>query len=95
MKKIDLHFHTIPTICESSFEFSLDKLRDYIVSSEIDAIAITNHDLFDLDQFRQISSEISASVFPGIEINLESGHVLVVGDGPDLDDSDKKPIAFL
>ncbi|MCG7905018.1 MAG: phosphotransferase [Candidatus Thiodiazotropha taylori] len=90
MKKVDLHIHTIPTICESTFEFNLEKMRDYIVSSEIDAVAITNHDLFDLDQFKQISSEISATVFPGIEINLENGHVLVISDGIDLDDFDKK-----
>ncbi len=86
MKKIDLHTHTVPTVSDSDFEFSLEKLRDYVVSAKIDAMAITNHDIFDVKQFTDISAALDIKVFPGIEINLENGHVLIISDGNELDD---------
>ena len=51
MKKIDLHIHTVSTISDSSFNFNLDKLKEYVSESGLDAIAITNHDFFDGIQF--------------------------------------------
>ena len=80
MKKIDLHIHTIPTINESAFTFSLKKLQEYIENANLDAIAITNHDLFDIKQFETIKNNIKIKTFPGIEINLESGHILLISD---------------
>lgn len=90
MKKIDLHTHTVSTISDSDFEFSLEKLCDYIANAKIDAIAITNHDIFDLNQFKDITDALSIDVFPGIEVNLENGHVLIISDGKGLNSfSDK------
>ena len=86
MKKIDLHTHTVPTISDSDFKFSLEKLCDYVASAKIDAIAITNHDIFDLKQFTEISAALDINVFPGIEVNLENGHVLIISDVTNLDD---------
>lgn len=85
MKKIDLHIHTIPTISDSHFEFSLDVLIGYTKTAALDAIAVTNHNIFDIDQFRKIRSALSAKVFPGIEVNLEGGHILLISDGADLE----------
>lgn len=93
MKKIDLHIHTVSTISDRDFTFSLAKLRDYVSSAEIDAIAITNHDIFDLHQFVGISTDVGCKVFPGIEINLEKGHVLVIGENANLDDFNSKALA--
>ena len=39
LKKIDLHLHTIPTISDAHFTFSLAKLREYVNSADLDAIA--------------------------------------------------------
>jgi len=90
LRKIDFHIHTVPTISDAVFDFSLQKLSEYVTSAKIDAIAITNHDIFDISQFREISSELQIKVFPGIEINLENGHVLVIGDDDNIEDfSDK------
>lgn len=86
MKKIDLHMHTVPTISDAHFNFSIEKLKEYVKSAELDAIAITNHDLFDLVQFRQIDSELDCVVFPGIEINLAKGHILLISENDDLDE---------
>ncbi len=84
MKKIDLHIHTVSTISDRDFDFSLEKLCNYVESARIDAIAITNHDIFDVEQFKKISKALAINVFPGIEINLENGHVLIISDIEDL-----------
>ena len=86
MRKIDLHLHTISTISDRSFVFSLDKLKEYIESEKLDAIAITNHNLFDRCQYEAIVASISIPVFPGIEVDIEDGHLLVITDASDLED---------
>lgn len=94
MKKIDLHIHTVATISDRSFEFSMDALKNYVCHAKLSAIAITNHDVFDLEQFRQIQNSIDIAVFPGIEVNVEKGHVLVIGRPAALDDFDAKSAAI-
>lgn len=86
MKKIDLHIHTIPTISDSHFVFSLDSLKKYVADANLDAIAVTNHNVFDGAQFIVIKDTFDVVVFPGIEINLENGHVLIISDELNLDD---------
>lgn len=79
MKKIDLHIHTKATNKDSSFIFSLEKLREYVKTKKIDAIAITNHNCFDASQFKIIQENMDCIVFPGVEIDIESGHLLLIG----------------
>jgi len=90
LKKIDLHIHTVSTISDRAFTFSLDTFKRYVIDAKLDAVAVTNHDVFDGAQFRKIQQELSATVFPGIEINVESGHVLVIGRPSELDDFESK-----
>lgn len=90
MKKIDLHIHTVKTVSDSDFEFSMDSFKRYVMDSKIDAIAITNHNIFDSSQFRLIQQEIPAKVFPGIEIDINSGHLLLISDGADIASFDTK-----
>lgn len=85
MKKIDLHLHTVSTISDSHFVFSIDKLEEYVGVASIDAIAITNHNVFDLSQYKTIRDRLEIAVFPGIEIDLEGGHVLLVTDDHNAD----------
>tara|TARA_R110002072_G_C7954508_1_gene533467 strand:- start:439 stop:2463 length:2025 start_codon:yes stop_codon:yes gene_type:complete len=80
MKKIDFHIHTIPSVRDAHFVFSMDTLTSYVLERKLDAIAITNHDLFDIAQFSQIAEILEVPVFPGIEINMQSGHLLVIDD---------------
>lgn len=80
MKKIDLHTHTIPTLSDHPFTFDLNKLISYVNTCGIDAIAVTNHNRFDIDQYRTITAAINKLVLPGIEINLEDGHLLLIAD---------------
>ena len=86
MKKIDLHMHTVPTISDAHFDFSLEKLEEYVKTAELDAIAITNHDVFDLAQFREIDKALDCVVFPGIELNLAKGHILLISENEHLDE---------
>ena len=57
-KKIDFHIHTVASIKDSDFTFSMEWLKKYIEATELDAIAITNHDLFDKNNFKEISIKI-------------------------------------
>src|SRR5690606_41343185 len=77
---------TVPSISDSEFFFSLNALKDYVAKLEIDCIAITNHNLFDKPQFEYIASALPIKVFPGIEIDLEAGHILLISENEDLDD---------
>lgn len=78
MKKLDLHIHTKSTKSDREFEFSIEKLNEYIKVSGLDAIAITNHNVFDKQQYEEICNQIEITAFPGIEIDIEKGHMLVI-----------------
>ena len=80
MKKIDLHTHTISTVSDYDFDFDLSKVKEYVEKLKIDALAITNHNVFDLKQYNEIKNSLTISVFPGIEIDLEGGHLLLITD---------------
>ncbi|GEA20661.1 hypothetical protein [Vibrio harveyi] len=91
MKKIDLHIHTIVTPSDPYFDYSLDTLKRYVSDSCIDCIAITNHNKFDKDQFVAIREELTDTiVFPGIEVDLEGGHILMIADNIDLENFSSK-----
>jgi len=90
MKKIDLHIHTVPSISDANFFFSLNALKDYVVRLNVDCIAITNHNLFDKNQFEEICRELPIKVFPGIEIDLEAGHILLISENEELEDFNNK-----
>lgn len=94
MKKCDLHIHTISTASDSNFMFSIEALADYTSQMHIDVIAITNHNIFDPHQFRDIVTRLGndITVFPGIEINLEGGHILLIAsnNSSELDDFTSK-----
>jgi len=90
MKKIDLHIHTIATSNDSYFDFDLFKLKEYVQKLEIDCIAITNHNVFDLNQYNEICKALDIVVYPGIEIDLNGGHLLLISDKDDLFDFTKK-----
>ncbi|TCD45744.1 hypothetical protein D3X11_05860 [Streptococcus sp. X16XC17] len=78
-KKIDFHIHTVSSIKDSGVVFSLEWLKKYVEATELDAIAITNHDLFDKKNFEEITVALDeVKVYPGIELALDVGHVNIV-----------------
>ena len=81
MKKCDLHVHTIKGVSDSAFDFSMDVLKGYVRILNIDVIAITNHNLFDYGNYMAIVNELtSTTVLPGIEVDLEGGHILLIAN---------------
>jgi hypothetical protein len=90
LKKIDLHIHTVSTRSDPTFTFSLDTFKRYVESQHLDAVAVTNHDMFDAAQFRDIQSALGTTVYPGIEINVDGGHVLIISSPSELSDFETK-----
>jgi len=88
MKKIDLHIHTVPTLSDSPFTFDLKMLVQYVSEAALDAIAITNHDVFDRQQYETIAEALNIVVFPGLEVTLDCGHLLIIGEITNLDTFD-------
>ncbi len=84
--KIDIHTHTKK--CKSgdasTREISPDDFCEIIQSTEVKIIAITNHNVFDLHQYKEIEARLSrdAQVWPGIELDIledvSRGHLLVI-----------------
>lgn len=83
--RIDFHIHTITTPSDAKgFEFDIGVLTRYVEEAKLDAIAITNHNGFYVDNYNEIREVLPITVFPGIEINVAKqsgfGHVLIIAD---------------
>lgn len=89
MKKIDFHIHTKRTISDKEFEFDIEKLKEYVNIAKLDAVAITNHNLFDKKQFKEIKEKLEIKVFPGVEVDLENGHILLITDEENEDELER------
>lgn len=92
MRKIDLHIHTVAVDGkDASFNFDIDNFQKFTDELAIDAVAITNHNHFNLSQFNEITSKLTdVKVFPGIEIDFQSGHLLLISENTDLTDFDSR-----
>ena len=72
---------------DPTFTYSLETLKRYVDGAALNAVAVTNHDVFDLEQFRTISAAIPTTlVFPGIEVSLDDCHVLVIANVADAEE---------
>lgn len=84
--KIDIHTHT--RRCKSgdarTREISPADFCETVLSTEVRIIAITNHNAFDLEQFKDIKSRLGdeAQAWPGVELDIlyreSRGHLLVI-----------------
>lgn len=81
--KIDLHIHTIKNelLDDQTFEPDVFKIKKYVEVCSLEAIAITNHNIFDKEQFLEIQKVLAGMclVLPGVEVSLSAGHILVIG----------------
>ncbi len=78
MKKVDLHIHTSSSNYEREITFSLDKMIEYVNKNKLDIIAITNHNHFNREQYELISNRLDCTIYPGVEVDIESSHLLVI-----------------
>jgi predicted metal-dependent phosphoesterase TrpH len=84
--KIDIHTHT--KRCKSgdapTREIVSADFCEAVRATEVGIIAVTNHNVFDLNQFEEILEEMDgdAQVWPGIELDVVDegarGHLLVI-----------------
>ncbi|MED5207928.1 MAG: PHP domain-containing protein [Chloroflexota bacterium] len=75
---IDLHTHSYPNSDDSFMD--VNELIDGSKSLGLDGICLTDNDTFwSGDEIRELSNKHNFLIFPGCEINTESGHVLVFG----------------
>ena len=60
----------------------MGQLKRHISNCELDAIAITNHNVFDRLQFDSIRNELAGMCFvlPGIEVSALKTHILIIDD---------------
>ena len=65
---------------DAPFTFCMSKLLQYVEHAALDAIAITNHNLFNIIQFEEIRDAVKIEVFPGIEVDVAGTQILVIAD---------------
>lgn len=83
--KIDLHAHTkkCKTGDGTAREVTRDKFIQKVNSAGVDIVAITNHNLFDIDQYNEFQNG-DFKVWPGVELDVSGndsknrGHCIIV-----------------
>lgn len=86
-----MHIHTVATFSDGAFNFSMEVFKRYVDEAGLHAVAVTNHDVFDAEQYHDIQKALApVVVLPGIEINLEGCHLLLYCEPSDVDDFDAK-----
>ncbi len=92
--KIDFHCHTKKTkIDESeSRNVSTELFKEKILLSEVKIVAITNHNLFDIEQYNELKEAVKTDcqVWPGIELDVIGksstiGHLILIANPNELD----------
>ncbi len=80
-RKLDLHIHTPKSTCYSDKSAGYEQIVRAAVSSQLDAIAITDHNTVDaVEEIRQIGLAEQLVIFPGLELTTGSGHFLAIFD---------------
>ena len=93
--KIDLHCHTKNTKNKESDlrNVSVEKFKEKVELSEVKFLAITNHNCFFKDNYKELKEAVKdlCYVIPGIELDVEGinksrGHVILIANPDDVDD---------
>lgn len=84
--KIDIHVHTKKTKQGDALtrEVAPEKFSKIVQSTDVKILAITNHNVFDLEQFNQMETGLDGAVqiWPGIELDViddeKRSHLIVI-----------------
>lgn len=84
--KIDIHVHTRKAKQGDSQSRNVtpERFAEVVLSTDVKIIAITNHNMFDLQQYEQILNEVDGAiqVWPGIELDVivdkKRSHLIVI-----------------
>lgn len=78
MPLIDLHTHTHPLSHDS--DLTPDALIEAAKRARLDGVCLTEHDFFwDQEKAAELGKRHDFLVIPGIEVNTETGHIVVFG----------------
>ena len=98
--KIDIHTHTKKTKQgdAETREIGSDEFHEIVSSTEVKIIAITNHNVFDIEQYQEFITEVvdDFQIWPGVELDVikDSKCVSVFGgECRSSCNSDETPIA--
>lgn len=79
--RADLHIHTPESICYGDPLATPLQIVQRAVVAGLGAIAITDHNTFaGVDEIRRLGNQEGLTVFPGVEVSTEAGHVLALFD---------------
>lgn len=84
--KIDIHTHTKKTKQgdKETREIDAHQFHEIISSTDVKIVAITNHNVFDLEQYNEFTSTVGDDfqIWPGVELDIleddRRGHLLVI-----------------
>ena len=97
--KIDLHCHTKKTKNEESElrNVDIEKFKEKIELSEVKFLAITNHNRFFKDNYKELKEAVKelCYVIPGIELDVEGinksrGHIILIANPGDVDEFEER-----
>lgn len=92
--KIDFHCHTKKTKLDESESrnVSTELFKEKILLSEVKIVAITNHNLFDIEQYNELKESVKTDcqVWPGIELDVIGksstiGHLILIANPNEAD----------
>lgn len=92
--KIDFHCHTIKAKEDESElrNVSLEQFKEKVELSEVKIVAITNHNIFDKEQYILFKNTVQeyCQVWPGIELDVigdsgKKGHLILISDPNEVD----------
>lgn len=96
--KIDLHCHTKKSKSgdPETREINASDFRKAIMDAGVGIVAITNHNIFDVEQYFSFSKEAKDDfqIWPGIELDvkgkIDNGHVVIVNNPKKVEEFDLK-----
>jgi len=96
--KIDVHIHTkaIKSGDAPTRQIDPKSFCDIVKSTDVKICAITNHNHFDIAQYKKIVEHANGEllVWPGIEVDVledgRHGHLIVIANPNDVKSFDKK-----
>ncbi len=78
-RKVDLHVHTPKSLCYSEPGTTAGQIVDAAVAKGLEAIGITDHNTAAaISEIREFAGKKRLFVFPGVELSLKVGHILVI-----------------
>lgn len=93
--KIDFHCHTLKTKKDEleTRNVGLETFKEKVLLSGVKIIVITNHNLFEKEQYLLFKEAVkeNCQIWPGIELDVigasgKKGHLILIGDPDEVDD---------